>query len=106
MRLIDADKIKSNMKKEEQKDIENFMSLCTRLNEKGLKRLLEYMEMLVRMPEYRKSDEEISSLLDKQSTAYDMDKVCRKINENKDMDNLIDADLAIKIVKSGGTNGH
>lgn len=41
-----------------------------------------------------------------QPTAYDVDKVCRKINENKDMDNLIDADLAIKIVKSGGTNGH
>lgn len=32
--------------------------------------------------------------------AYDVDKVCRKINENKDMDNLIDADHAIKIVKS------
>ena len=38
-------------------------------------------------------------------TAYDIDKVCRKINENKDMDNLIDADHAIKIVKGGGLNG-
>lgn len=34
-------------------------------------------------------------------SAYDVDKVCRKINESKDMDNLIDADHAIKIVKSG-----
>lgn len=34
--------------------------------------------------------------------AYDVDKVCRKINENKDMDNLIDAYHAIKIVKTGG----
>lgn len=35
--------------------------------------------------------------------AYDVDKVCKKINENKDIDNLIDTDHAIKIVKSGGT---
>lgn len=34
--------------------------------------------------------------------AYDMDGVCKKINENKENDNLIDADHAIKIVKSGG----
>ena len=35
-------------------------------------------------------------------TAYDVDGVCRKINENKEMDNLIDSDHAIKIVKGGG----
>ncbi len=44
----------------------------------------------------------IREVIDKQPTAYDADKVCRKISENKDMDNLIDADYAIKIVKSGG----
>lgn len=41
-------------------------------------------------------------ILDAIPVAYDVDKACRKINENKDMDNLIDADHAIKIVKFGG----
>lgn len=44
-------------------------------------------------------------LVSRTPSAYDIDKVCRKINENKDMDNLIDADHAIKIVKGGGLNG-
>ena len=48
----------------------------------------------------------IAHVVLEQPVAYDVDKVCKKINENKDMDNLIDADLAIKIVKSGGINGH
>ena len=34
-------------------------------------------------------------------TAYDLDRICRRISEYKDMDNLLDADHAIKIVKSG-----
>lgn len=106
MRLIDADKIKSDMEREEREWTAHFMYLCSKLNEEGLKRAYEYIEMLLQIPKYRKSDSDISSLLDNQPTAYDVDKVCKKINENKDMDNLIDADLAIKIVRSGGTNGH
>lgn len=88
--------------REEKKKIDEFLHKCSKLNEKGLEIFLEYMEMLLRIPEYRKSDKEIYSLLGNQPTAYDVDKVCRKINENKDMDNMIDADFAIKIVKSGG----
>lgn len=44
----------------------------------------------------------IIELLDKQPTVYDINKVCMSLNEAKDMDNLIDCDHAIKIVKTGG----
>ncbi len=44
-------------------------------------------------------------LIEEQATAYDVDNVCKKINENKDIDNLIDADHAIKIIKKGGIHG-
>lgn len=102
MRLIDADAFVINIQKEEKERLDKFLNICSKLNKKGLERALEYTEMLLRIPEYRKSDKEIYSLLGNQPTAYDVDKVCRKINENKDMDNMIDADFAIKIVKSGG----
>lgn len=32
--------------------------------------------------------------------AFDVDKVCKRLSENRDMDNLIDVDHAIKIVNS------
>lgn len=51
------------------------------------------------MEETKKS---IVRIIDEQPAIYDVDKVCKKINENKEIDNLIDADQAIKIVKSGG----
>lgn len=44
----------------------------------------------------------VLQVIEEQPTAYDVDKVCRKINENKDIDNLIDVDYAIKMVKAGG----
>lgn len=46
------------------------------------------------------AQEEIENL----PIAYNVDKVCKKISENKEIDNLIDADHAIKIVKSGGVS--
>ncbi len=49
-------------------------------------------------------EDAIIDIINSQPTAYDVDKVCRKINENKEIDNVIDADCAIKIVKSGGLN--
>lgn len=44
-------------------------------------------------------------IVDIQPTAYDVEKVCMRINEAKEMDNLVDGDHAIKIVKAGGING-
>lgn len=81
MRLIDADKMKEGIARQEKDDIASFMHLCGRLNEEGLKRALEDIQMLIRMPEYRKSDQEICSLLDNQPTAYDVDKVMERIKE-------------------------
>jgi len=46
----------------------------------------------------------IDDYIRNQPTAYDVDAVCRKINENKDIDNLIDGDHAIKIVNGGGAH--
>lgn len=44
----------------------------------------------------------IIDILNSQPTVFDVDKVCRKLNEYKDMDNLVDVDCAIEIVKAGG----
>lgn len=73
MRLIDADKLFVNMDKGMQGSARDY---------------LKFYQMAVR-------DE---------PTAYDVDKVCKEISENKEMgmDNWIDADHAISIVKTGG----
>jgi len=44
----------------------------------------------------------LEQAIDEQPAVYDVDKVCRRISENKEMDNLIDAGYAIKNAKSGG----
>ena len=45
---------------------------------------------------------QMEKLIKEQPTVFDVDKVCRKLNEYKDMDNLVDVDCAIEIVKAGG----
>ena len=45
---------------------------------------------------------EMIRVIREQPTAFDVDKVCRKLNEYKDMDNLVDVDCVIEIVKVGG----
>jgi hypothetical protein len=42
----------------------------------------------------------IEECMDKAPTAYDIDKVCQKLSEAKDMDELIDYDHAVKIIKN------
>ena len=79
MRLIDADKMKSDMKKKERELTERFWRSYSRLNEEGRKRAWEHLEMLLQIPKYRKSNDGVCSLLDKQPTAYDVDKVIEQL---------------------------
>ena len=51
-----------------------------------------------------KNCELVMYAIKEQPVAYDVDKVRRRLNEAKDMDNQIDADHAIKIVREGGLN--
>jgi hypothetical protein len=47
---------------------------------------------------------EVADMIKDAPTAYDVDKVRKKLSEAKDIDNLIDCDHAIKIVKQGINN--
>lgn len=54
--------------------------------------------------EERQNNSLLRCIVKREPTAYDVDKVCKEISENKEMgmDNWIDADHAISIVKTGG----
>ncbi len=111
MRLIDADKLKNDMDKEERELIDRVIHLCSQLNEAGLRKLDEYVKMLLRMPEYRRDDRGISSwIIDRQPTAYDVDKVVEQLEVNSryaptDDEPYVLLDDAVRIVRSGGKTG-
>jgi len=88
MRLIDADELKKALNSGGGESVDINIS-------KDMP-LWKIVDTIIQA--YRKC---LFAELEKMPTAYDVDKVCRKINEDKEIDNLIDADHAIKIVKAG-----
>lgn len=107
MRLIDADRLKKDMEKESKNRVDRVIRMCSQLNEAGLRKLDEYIKMLLRMPEYRRSDQEIASWIDRQPTAYDVDKVVEELRAAGDIqfksysEPLITVGDAVRIVRAG-----
>lgn len=107
MRLIDADRLKRDMEREERESRERIEAKLLQLNEEGLRKVDEYVQMLLRMPEYRKGNREMRDLLDRQPTAYDVGGVVKRLEEKaapagEGEGPFVTLSDAVKIVKSGG----
>jgi hypothetical protein len=71
--------------------------------EESLSRLLHDSHLLAGKYE-RETAEMLIEAFKNAKPAYDVDNVCRKLSEIRDIDNLIDCDHAKKIVRQGGIN--